>query len=103
MPVRQLTEQERQEIFGNGVVLFGLKRPSSLETSSEQSGKPIDPLRKSLLGDITGEENFLESIPKEELQAVSRVQDLIHRRMKQGTASEDIATSPQMSSTKKRK
>jgi len=37
MPVRQMTQEEKEEIFGNGVVIFGMKQPSNSETNSSKS------------------------------------------------------------------
>ncbi len=33
MPVRQMTDEEAQEIFGSGLIFIGLKRPNRPRTS----------------------------------------------------------------------
>ena len=44
MPVSIATPEETQALFGNGLILFGMKRPtsSSQNTPSEMSDSPVE-------------------------------------------------------------
>ncbi len=40
MPIRKMTPEDKEKLFGSGLVLFGQKRPNSLKRESEQGPKP---------------------------------------------------------------
>lgn len=37
MPVRPMTQEEKEEMFGNGVVIFGMRPPNNSEMNSSKS------------------------------------------------------------------
>ena len=76
MTIRQLTQAEIDEIFGDGVILFGPQQT------------PLDPsldLGVSIPSDYLKPEeaNFMDRISQEEIEAVIRVTQLISRRIEQ--------------------
>jgi hypothetical protein len=40
MSIRKMTPEDKEKLFGGGLVLFGQKRPDSLKKESEQKPKP---------------------------------------------------------------
>ncbi len=72
MPVRQLTQVEIEEIFSDGLILFGQHFVKSKTTLNE----PINSSEYEVA-------NFLDSVSKEEIKSVARVTELISRRIGQ--------------------
>ena len=44
MAIREMTEKERLELFGSGIVIFGAKRPTP---SEKKSAEPESPSKES--------------------------------------------------------
>ncbi len=73
MPIQQLTQAEIEEIFSDGLILFG-------RHSVRSKTLPNEPINYSEY-DVA---NFMDSINKEEIESVTRVTDLISRRIELG-------------------
>jgi len=69
MPVRQMTEEESERIFGSGFIIFGMKRPSRSanqyvagHTQEQVTGTP----RVITRGADYRREGIAESVPRKE-------------------------------------
>lgn len=54
MPVREMTDQEAEMIFGGGQIIFGMKRPTSSGQNSDSGTPPTsaNPAQGSRLQDL---------------------------------------------------
>ncbi len=73
MPIRQITQAELDEIFDQGLILFSPGR-------STLSFVPID---DSSLTQEPIEANFMDKEAQEEIEALTRVMEVISRRIEQ--------------------
>lgn len=70
MPIQQLTQAEIEEIFSGGLILFGQHFVGSKTLLNE----PINSSEYEVA-------NFMDSVSKEEIESVTRVTELISRRI----------------------
>ncbi len=70
MPIQQLTQAEIEEIFSDGLILFGrhsVRSKTLLNEPINSSGYKVA--------------NFMDSVNREEIESVTRVTELISRRI----------------------
>jgi hypothetical protein len=70
MPIQQLTQAEIEEIFGDGLILFGRHSVRSKILVNE----PINSSEYEVA-------NFMDSVNREEIESVTRVTELISKRI----------------------
>jgi hypothetical protein len=70
MPIQKITQAEIEEIFGDGLILFGRHSVRSKTLLNE----PINSSEYEVA-------NFMDSVNKEEIESVTRVTKLISRRI----------------------
>lgn len=65
MPVRKLTQEETEKIFGSGVAIFGAKRPTSSAQNSDSEERPTSASPAPLPD--------LQNLPEDPISGVERI------------------------------